>query len=45
MDLGDLAEKWKSFNWNVHEMDGHDFEAIHKGINEAKAKNKNGNRL
>ena len=43
MDLGDLAEKWKSFNWNVLEMDGHDFEAIHKGINEAKAKNKNGN--
>jgi len=23
MDLGNLSEKWKSFGWNVTEIDGH----------------------
>ena len=24
LNLGNLAEKWKSFGWNTHEVDGHD---------------------
>jgi transketolase len=23
-----LAEKWRSFGWNVHEVDGHDVDAL-----------------
>lgn len=34
MDLGDIAEKWKSFGWCVREVDGHDIgqllDAFHK---------------
>ena len=28
MDVGDLAAKFASFGWNVHEINGHDYEAI-----------------
>lgn len=28
MPLEPLADKWKSFGWNVHEINGHDFPAI-----------------
>lgn len=28
MPLEPLAEKWRAFNWNVIEIDGHDFEQI-----------------
>ncbi len=28
MSLEPFGEKWKSFNWNVHEVDGHDFEQL-----------------
>jgi len=28
MDVGDLAAKFRAFGWTVHEIDGHDFDAI-----------------
>lgn len=28
MDIEPLAEKWKAFNWNVIEIDGHDVAQI-----------------
>ncbi|KAF6245761.1 transketolase [Nitrosopumilus sp. b2] len=28
MSLEPFGEKWKSFNWDVHEVDGHDFEQL-----------------
>lgn len=34
--LKPLATKWKAFNWNVIEIDGHDFEQIKKALNEVK---------
>lgn len=37
MPLDDLAEKWKSFNWHVEEVDGHNFESVFNAINKAKA--------
>lgn len=37
MPLADLAEKWRSFNWHVIEIDGHDFQAIDTAIESAKA--------
>jgi len=36
MPLNPLTDKWKSFNWHVQEIDGHNFEAIDTAINEAK---------
>ena len=39
--LDPLADKWRSFNWHVIEIDGHDFNQILKAFDEAKAtKNK-----
>ena len=41
MPLEPLALKWKSFNWNVIEVSGHDFESLNKVIEEAQTiKNK-----
>lgn len=37
MPLEPLKDKWESFGWHVQEIDGHDFEAIVRAINEAKA--------
>ncbi len=37
MPLDDLAEKWKSFNWHIEEVDGHNFESVFNAINKAKA--------
>jgi len=28
MSVGDLAGKFRAFGWNVHEIDGHDYDAI-----------------
>jgi transketolase len=28
MDVGDLAAKFRSFGWNVHEINGHDYDEI-----------------
>jgi len=32
MDFGDFADKWKSFGWDVHLIDGHDLSAIHAAL-------------
>ena len=37
MPLDPLADKYKSFNWNVLEMDGHDFRDIVAKLEESKA--------
>jgi len=36
MPLGDLKEKYKSFGWNVYEVDGHNFTEINNAIYNAK---------
>ena len=36
MGLEPLADKWKSFGWNVIEINGHDFQEIGDGFNRAK---------
>ncbi|MEI6316755.1 MAG: transketolase [bacterium] len=36
MPLAPLVEKWKSFNWNVIEIDGHNFRAIDEAFEQAK---------
>ncbi|MFO7611468.1 MAG: transketolase [Clostridia bacterium] len=33
---GDVVAKFKAFNWNVIQIDGHDFEAIEAAVDEAK---------
>ncbi len=37
MDLEPLATKWRAFNWNVIEIDGHRFEEILPALDEAEA--------
>ena len=37
MPLEPLADKWRSFNWHVQEIDGHNMEAINNAIQDAKA--------
>lgn len=37
MDINPLAEKYKSFKWNVIEIDGHNMEEILKALQEAKS--------
>jgi len=37
MPLNDLINKWKSFNWHVQDIDGHNFEMIDDAIGKAKA--------
>jgi transketolase len=37
MPLEPLADKWKAFNWHVIEIDGHNFNEIVDGVNQAKA--------
>jgi len=32
LSLEPMAEKWRAFNWDVHEVDGHDAEAISRII-------------
>ena len=36
MSLGDLNSKWKSFNWDVKEINGHSYEEILKSLDEVK---------
>jgi transketolase len=40
MSLGDLVSKWKSFGWNVAEIDGHNIAKIYDAL--VNAKNQNG---
>jgi transketolase len=35
MPLGDVAAKWRSFCWNVIEVDGHDPESVADGLDKA----------
>jgi transketolase len=28
IDTSNMAERWKVFGWDVHEVDGHDIEAL-----------------
>ena len=35
LDLEPLVEKWRSFNWEVFEMDGHNWDDIYKTIKKA----------
>lgn len=37
MPLESLSEKWKSFNWHVIEISGHDFHAIDEALMQAQA--------
>ena len=37
MPLEPLADKWRSFNWHVQEIDGHNFGAIDEAVNRAQA--------
>jgi transketolase len=32
LDLEPLADKWRSFNWRVRDIDGHDHAAIHRAL-------------
>jgi len=32
LSLTPMAERWRAFNWDVHEVDGHDVEAITRAI-------------
>lgn len=36
LDLEPLADKWRSFGWEVFEMDGHDWDDIYSTLNKAK---------
>ncbi len=36
MGLEPLFDKWKAFNWNVLEINGHDFDAIHQAFFQAR---------
>ena len=36
ISIAPLAEKWEAFGWNVQSIDGHDIEAIHNAISNAK---------
>ena len=38
MELEPLAEKWKSFGWEVDEIDGHNFYEIHNAYKKVKTK-------
>ena len=40
MSLGNVAEKIKSFNWDVIEIDGHNYEEIYNGVEKAKLSQK-----
>jgi len=35
MPLEPLADKWRAFNWQVIEIEGHDFQVINKAVEEA----------
>lgn len=37
MPLNPLADKWRAFNWNVQEIDGHNFRAIDEAWGQAQA--------
>lgn len=42
LSLGNLAQKWQAFGWDVLEMDGHNYQEIIKTLDLAKSKLGNG---
>jgi len=42
LSLGDLPGKWRTFGWNILEMDGHNFEDIISTVQQAKEKSVEG---
>lgn len=36
MPIDDLEKKWKAFDWNTYRVDGHNFEALDKAIDDAR---------
>ena len=40
MGLEPLSSKWESFGWHVIEINGHDFNEISEGFQEARSQNK-----
>lgn len=40
MDYGDLADKWKSFGWNVRSADGHNISELYEAFVEHHVENK-----
>ena len=40
LDLGNFYEKWKSFNWEVVEIDGHNYKELNEVLNIKKKKTK-----
>lgn len=37
LSLGDLAQKWQAFGWEVLTMNGHDFDSIRIAMQQAKS--------
>ncbi len=37
MEIAPLADKWRAFGWNAIEINGHDFPAIRKALEQAQA--------
>jgi transketolase len=35
MNLEPLMDKWRAFNWNIIEIDGHDFKAIMQALDQS----------
>lgn len=42
LSLGNLAQKWIAFGWEVLEMDGHDFQSLKDTLSKAKSMTGNG---
>ena len=40
MAIEPLSDKWKSFGWDIHEIDGHDFTKIRDSFQKAKEESK-----
>lgn len=38
-DIAPVPDKWKAFNWNVIEINGHDFDEIDEAVNKFKLEN------
>jgi transketolase len=40
MDLGDMAQKWRSFGWEAVEVDGHDVPSLYQVLDSAPGRGK-----
>jgi transketolase len=36
LSLASLADKWRAFNWDVHEVDGHDVTRLHAALDDCR---------